>query len=255
MKIGKDKELFNIAEIQNYISKFEVKVQESDAKISQLKADIERADAEINIAMEKYILEENAISKKVLNNVQARKANLESELDTEMRKALKIKKIMTDGLAKLIPQASKQIREDLQTFNNVVEKGIYRKLQEKREEIEELLLTLQVSHNTVINEVSVYDEICSIFGFNQNKIGASNQMFHNNLFMPNRSFPEYGSPLINCSSLIATEDVLMRRRAEANAMYNTDRERMGLENEQLPLSKELKDVDLEKFLKELKLDE
>lgn len=255
MKIGKDKELFNIAEMDNYISKFEDKSQEVEGKINQLKAEIDRIDAEINIAMEEDILEGTASSKKQLNNVQARKANLESELDTEMRKALRVKEIMTDGLSKLIPQASNQIREDLRTFNNVVERGIYKKLQEKREEIEELLLILQVSHNTVINEISPYNEICSAFGFEKDKIGVSNQMFHNNLFMANRSFPQYGAPLINCYSLPAIEDVLMRSRAEANAMYNTDRERMGLEREQLPSYKKYEDINLEKFLKELKLDE
>lgn len=251
MKIGKHRKLFNIVEIQNYISKFESKLQESDTKINQLKADIDRADTEINVAMEKDILEGTASSKKELNNTQARKSNLESQVDAEMNKVLKIKEIMTNRLSKLIPQASKQISEDLKTFNNVVEKEIYRQLQEIREKQEELLLILQASHNMVINETSSLDEICSIFGFDQYKIEASNQMFHNNLFMPNRVFPQYGSPLINCSSLTAIEDVFMRSRAQANAIYNIDRERMGLENEQLPLSKELKDVDLDVFLKGL----
>ncbi|WP_411682419.1 hypothetical protein [Clostridium thailandense] len=149
MKIGKHRELFNIAEIQNYISKFEGKLQESDTKINKLKADIDRADAEINVAMEKDILEGTASSKKELNNAQARKSNLESQVDAEMNKVLKIKEIMTNRLSKLIPQASKQISEDLQTFNNVIEKEIYRQLQEIREKQEELLLTLQLAHNTV----------------------------------------------------------------------------------------------------------
>ncbi|WP_411682420.1 hypothetical protein [Clostridium thailandense] len=71
--------------------------------------------------------------------------------------------------------------------------------------------------------------------------------------MPNRSCPEYGSPLINNSNLLAIEDVLMRSSAEANAMYNTERERRGLESEQLPLSKGYKDIDLDEFLKGVKL--
>lgn len=249
MKIG-NKELFNVAEVNNYIGKFEDKLQESESKINQLKADIEKIDAELDKAMEADILEDSVNSRKALSNVQARKANIESQLDTEIKKVMKIKEIMTEGLSKLIPEASKQITEDLQTYNNTVEKEVYRQLAEIRQKQEELLLALQVAHNTVTLELFNFNELCHFADMEQYKKTASNEMFHNNLFMPHRSFPEYGSPLINCSNLPLIEDVLMRSRAEANAMYNCYRDES--EKEQLPQAKELKDIDLEKFLKGIK---
>ncbi|OAA91472.1 hypothetical protein [Clostridium ljungdahlii] len=251
MRVG-NKGLFNIAEVNNYIGKFEDKLQQSNNRISALQSDIEKIDAELDKAMEADILEDSASSRKILSNLQARKANLESQLDTEVKKVIKIKEIMTEGLSRLIPEASKQIQADLQTYNDCVEKEIYRQLMEVRQKQEELLLTLQVAHNTVINEIFKYDEICNFAGMEQYKRSLSNQSFHNNLFMPHRSFSEYGSPLINCSNLPLIEDVLMRSRAESNAVYNTDRERMGLEKEQLPQAKTFKDIDIEKFLKGIK---
>ncbi|AKA72053.1 hypothetical protein [Clostridium scatologenes] len=249
-----NKELFNIGEINNYIGKFEDKLQESNNKITQLKSDIANIETEIDKAFEQDILEGSTASKKELSNIQARKVNIEAQLDIEVKKALKIKDIMAVGLQKLIPEASNQIQADLQTYHNTVEKEIYRQLMEVRQKQEELLLGLQLAHNTVINELFSYDEICNTFGLEQYKKTASNEMFHNNLFMPHRSFPEYGSPLINCNYLPGIEDRLMRARAEVNAKYNIDRERMGLEEEQLPQAKTLQDIDLDKFLKELKSD-
>lgn len=250
MKLG-NRVLFNLEKVQQYVAKFEDKLQEADNKINMLRAEIEKLEAEIDVAMERDILEGSATSKKELSNIQARKVNVESQLDTEIKKVLKIEEIMNKGLAELIPESSKQIQEDLVTYNNVIEKEIYRQLKDVRDKQAELLLLLQVSHNAVINEVSNYNELCHFSNMENYKRTASNEMFHNNLFMPNRSFPEYGSPLLNCSHLLAIEDRLMRARAEANAKYNIDREALGLENEQLPQAKTLADVDLQKFLDSL----
>lgn len=249
MKIG-NKELFNISEVNNYIGKFEDKLQESNNRISELQSDIEKIDAELDKAMESDILEDSASSRKILSNLQARKANLESQLDTEVKKVMKIKEIMTEGLSRLIPEASKQIQADLQTYNDCVEKEIYKQLSEVRKKQEKLLLTLQVAHNTVTNELFNFNELCHFADMKQYQKAADNQIFHNNLFLPHRSCPELGSPLINCSNLQAISEVLDRSRSEANAMYNSYMDES--ENEQLPQAKAFKDIDLEKFLKGIK---
>lgn len=239
-----------MAEVNNYIDKFQDKLQESNNKINALRADIEKIETEIDTAMEKDILEGSASSKKELSNTQARKANVESQLNVEIKKALKIKEIMSAGLTNLIPEASKQVQEDLQTYTNVVEREIYKQLQEIRQKQEELLLILQVAHNTVINEVFNYNELCHFSNMENYKRTASNEMFHNNLFMPNRSFPEFGSPLINCSNLPSIQEMLMRTRAEANAMHN--HYKAEDEREQLQPAKEFKDINLQDFLDSLK---
>lgn len=143
------------------------------------------------------------------------------------------------------------IQADLKTYNDCVEKELYRQLMEERKKQEEILLAIQLCHNTISNEVFNFNEICNFAGMGQYTRNINNLSFHNNLFMPHRSFPEYGSPLLNCANLPAVENVIMRDRAKANFMFNDYRERKGLEQEQLPQAKKFKDIDLQKFLDEI----
>ncbi len=250
MMLVNGKEIFDISEVTEYMEKFEDKLQESYNKINQLKVDIERLDAEIDACMEVDILSGTAISRKDLSNVQARKANVESQLDTELQKVTKIKEIRDKKVAELIPKASKSIQQDLATFNSTVERETFARLQEIRQKQEELLLTLALARNTAIREISKYNQVCNFSGLTQYEKTASSQMFHNAGFTPHRSFPELGSPLINCNNLLAIEDVLGRSRADANAQYNGDKS--AEDKKQLPPAKTLKDIDLQKFLDEIK---
>lgn len=248
MKIGKQ-ELFNTEEINTYIGKFEGKINECNTKISQLKSSIEQSELEVDIAIEKDILEGSASSKKELSNISARKANAESQLEIELKKLSKIREIMMARLAELIPEASRQIQEDLNTYNATVEREIYMKLSVLRDQQAELLLTLQVAHNSVINEIFSYNDICNFAGLPHYEKTATNELFHQNLFMPHRNYAQYGSPLLNCNSLPSIEEHLMRARADANAQFNRYKDAEDME--QLPLPKECKDINLQDFLDKL----
>jgi len=248
MRLGK-KELFNTEEINTYIGKFENKLNECNAKIEQLKEAIGKAEQETDIAIERDILEDSTSSKKELCNISARKSNAELQLEVEMKKLSKIKEIMMVGLGKLVPEASRQIQEDLITFNNTVEKEVYSKLSILKDQQAELLLSLQVAHNTVINEIFSYNEICHFADLKHYAKTASNDLFQTNLFLPHRNYAEYGAPLLNCSLLPYIEEHLMRARADANAQFNSYKDEADME--QLPLSKGYADIDLQKFLSSL----
>lgn len=241
--------LFNISEVTEYMAKFEEKLQESDNKINQLRADILRLDAEIDACMEVDILSGTATSKKDLSNVQARKANVESVLADEMKKFYKIKEIRDKGLAELIPQASKSIQQDLSAFSNIVERAIFAQLQAVRQQQEELLLTLVLARNSALNEIFEFNQACNSAGLKRYERSVSNQIFHSAGFITNRAFPELGSPLLNCNNLLAIEDVVSRSRADANAIYNRDK--APEDKAQLSPAKTLKDIDLEAFLESL----
>ena len=241
--------LFNISEVTEYMAKFEEKLQESDNKINQLKSDISKLDTEIDACMEVDVLSGTATSKKDLSNVQARKAFAESVIADEMKKFYKIKEIRDKGLAELIPQASKLIQQDLSAFSNIVERAIFSQLQVVRQQQEELLLTLALARDTALNEIFEFNQACNLAGLKQYERSASNQMFHSAGFVPNRAFPELGSPLLNCNNLQTVEDVMSRSRADANAMYNQDK--APEDKAQLPQAKTLKDINLEAFLDSL----
>jgi hypothetical protein len=247
MKVN-GKKLFNFAEVEKFSNKFGEKIVESQNKIEQIKKEIERLDVETDELIEKDILSDDNTYSKELSNVTAKKANLQSQLDTETNKLTKINDIMSEGLKKIIPEMDKQTREDMSTFDQTVEKEIYRQLQEVRQEQERLLLTLQVAHNSVSSHLYTYNTYCEFAKLDRCKRGTGNDIFHNNLFVPNRSFPELGSPLLNASYLPICWDVIWRSQAEANSMYNRYED-----NGQLPPALKLEDINLQEFLDSLEV--
>ncbi|MBU3110308.1 hypothetical protein [Clostridium lacusfryxellense] len=248
MKIGKQ-ELFNTEEINTYIGKFEGKINECNTKIEQLKSSIEQSEFDVDLAIERDILEGSASSKKELGNISARNSNAESQLEIELKKLTKIREIMQGGLQKMVPEASRQLQEDLNTYNATVEKEAYRQLGKLRDKQSELLLSLQVAHDSIINDIFAYNDICNFAGIKQYEKTATNELFHQNLFMPHRNYAQYGSPLLNCHSLPYIEEHLMRDRANSNAQFNIYKSKEDME--QLPLPKEYKDIDLQDFLDKL----
>ncbi len=243
----KNVELFNTEEITSYISKFTAKLEGREKKIETLNAEIARLDADIDKAIEKDILEENAQSKKELANLIARKENVIAILNIEIEKLVKIKEIMAEGLKVFISRASEQIQKDLKTYNDTVEKDLFKKLQEIRQEQEQLLLLLLSARKSVMKEVNAYNSLCNFANLPEYRNMISHESFHNNLYLPNRSFAEFGSPLLQCNYLPMLEDILVRSRTNANSVYNNNRE----EKEQLPPAQSIQDIDIEKFLSEL----
>ena len=248
MKI-KGSKLFDNKEIISYISKFEGKITECNNKIEQLNNDIAKFDADIDIAIEADIMEGTISSKNNLQNISSRKANAQANLDTELKKLIKIKEIMLVGLGKLIPDASNQMHADLLKYNEIVEFQIYKQLQALREQQEILLLTLQKAHNAVITEHFEFNDLCLFAQMGEYGNAMSNESFHSNLFVPNRNYPELGSALLNAGYLPAIEDVLMHAQADANAEYNLYKE--DADKEQLPQAKCYTDIDLQEHLDNL----
>lgn len=244
------RELFSIEDIDNYTDKFTDKLTEINNRISQLDSDIVKCEAELDACLEADILEGTASTKKALSNEQSRKENLQSQRNNEILKVNKIKEIMAKGIEDLAVKADKKLRADMAVYNEVVEKEIFRQLGQLREQQEELLLTLQVAHNDVVNKLFSFDEICHLFDLKRYTKSPSNQMFHNNLHMAHRSFPEFGSPLINCNNLQVVEDRIMRARAEANFECNNGK--APEDKIQLPPTKTLRDVDLQAFIDSFK---
>lgn len=245
MKI-KGTKLFNNAEVDNYIAKFKGKTSECNNKIEQLNADILKYDIELDIALEADILEGTSASKNALQNITARKGNAQASLDVEMKKLLKIKTIMMAGLAKLIPDASIQMKADLAKYMEIVDYEIYKQLQLLKQQQEKLLLTLQMAHNVVISDSWEFDTLCTFAEMPNYKRNMSNENFQQNMYVCNRSFPEYGSPLLNSPYLSAIVSVLERERVDANAYINSP---LPLEDrKQLPDSLNFDDIDLQKFL-------
>ena len=220
----KNVELFNIEEVTSYISKFTAKLEGIEKKINTLKADIARLDKDIDQAVEKDILEETAQSKKELANLIARKENVTALLNIEVEKLVKIKIIMAEGLKVFIPRASDQIKKDLKVYNDTVEKDLFKRLQEVRQEQEQLLLLLLSARKSVMKEVNVFNSLCNFANLPEYRNVMSNESFHNNLYLPNRNFAYYGSPLLQCNYLPMLEDILVRSKANANSVYNSNRE-------------------------------
>jgi hypothetical protein len=242
----KGNKLFNNAEIDNYIEKFKGKTSESNNKIEQLNADILKYDVELDIALEADILEATSASKNALQNITARKGNAQASLDVEMKKLLKIKEIMMSGLAKLIPSASNQMKSDLAKYMEIVDHEIYKQLLSLKQEQEKLLLTLQMAHDIVISDSWEFDTLCNFAEMPSYKRNMSNENFQQNMYVCNRSFPEYGSPLLNSPYLSAIVSTLERERADANAIINVN---LPLEDRhQLPASLNFNDIDLQEFL-------
>ncbi len=248
MKI-KGVELFSSEQCNEYIGKFTDKINECNNKIEQLKADIEKCEVETDSCIEKDIMEASVSSKKELANITARQGNLNGQLQIELKRLSKIREILLQGLSKLVPQASKQIDNDLLLFNETVEKEVYRQLSELKKQQAELLLSLQLSHNKVISDMFNFDEICNFAGLTQYAKQPSNHLFHSNLFMAHRNFTELGSPLLNCQNLQGIEQHLERQRADDNAQFNYYKD--AEDKVQLPLPLGFKDIDLEKFLNSL----
>lgn len=242
-------ELFSSKECNDYIEKFTDKINECNSKIEQLKGDIVKCEADCDVAIEADILQNSSSSKKDLSNITARQGNLKGQLEIELKRLSKIREIMMAGLAKLVPVASKQMDNDLVTFDNTVEDEVYRQLRVLKEQQAELLLTLQVAHNAVTIEMFHFNELCHFADLNQYKKTTSNDLFQTGLFVTNRRHPEHGTPLLNCPSLPYIEEHLQRSRADANAEFNSYRSEA--DKEQLPLAKGYKDIDLQQFLDSL----
>lgn len=248
----KNIELFSITELTQYVEKFTDKLESSNNKINQLKQEVAKLGASIDSAIEKDILEETAQSKKELANVMARKENVTAQLNLELEKASKLKEIMEQGLHALIPVASDRLCNDLKVYIDTVERELYNHLHALKERQSELLLILQACHDLVNNELADFNEICNLANMPNYKRATGNDIFHLNMFMPNRAFAELGSPLLQLNFLPLIDDVLLRSRATANAIYNDNR--ADDMKQQLPPHKTLADVDIQKFLDEVKVD-
>lgn len=245
MKIN-NKELFNIQIIENYTDKFNEKGTEIQNKMSALEAEITELDNQIDKAMIADIMEGTASTRKELQNLKARRENSVNQYNVEQEKANKLKELMATGLAEIFPDVSKQIQDDKQTYFNTIEKEIYRQLAEIREKQLELLLTLKLARNTASNAVDEFNLHARTFGFKEIPMTFE----HQNMTIYNRSFPEFGSPLLNVQNLQAVEETAMRARAEANAFFNNGKTKE--EKEQLPQALTLADIDLQAFLDSLK---
>lgn len=246
------KQLFSTVGVDNYIEKFEGKLIESNNKIDQLRVDIVKCEEEIDSCMEVDILEGTASSKKDLSNISARNLNLQSQLDTEIQKVTKIKAIMDRGIAELMPEANKQLLEDMKIFNDTVEKESYRKLGQLREQQEEILLALQVAHSEVVTKLFDFDSICNLFEITRYKKNPSNNMFHSHLHMAHREFPEFGIPVIDCNNLQGIEERLFRTWADVNALANTNLPKD--QRIEIPQPKKLQDINLQDYIDNLKCD-
>lgn len=248
MKLA-NKELFDTSELMNYVNKFETKITCSTNEIERIKADIEKLDIEIDSLIEKDILSDTDEYKKELSNARARRANLVTLHEEEVNKLNKIAEIMKEGVVKIVPELKKRIDQDLSVYSKTVERHIFKELMEIREKQTELFLTLIAARRTVIKDLRDYDVICKGFGLKEYARELTDSSFHNNMFYPNRSCPEFGAPLLNIHMVTATEEVALRARAEAYGIYNRDRSRE--ECRPLPPSKKLSDIDIEKFLADI----
>lgn len=251
MKLA-NKKLFDVSELINYVSKFEKKVMSCTKSIEQLKADIDKLDMEINTLIEKDIMSDTDEYKKDLSNARAKRANLVTMHEEEVSKLNKIVEIMKQGVNKIIPELKNRLNQDLSVYLYEVERYIYNQLKEIRETQAELLLTLVAARHIVLDELWDYDTVCEELGLAQYKKGLTLGSFHNNMFYPNRNFPELGAPLLNIGTVTATEEIVFRAWAEANAIYNRDKS--PEESEQLPQSMKLSDVNIEKYLSKIKVD-
>jgi len=244
MKVN-GKELFSFEAVEKYINKFEDKIYTSGDKVKALLEEVEQLDKQIDNLIEQDILSDvdNPKYSKDIQNTTGRKINTEQQLKIEREKFEKLQSVFTEGLKKFTPELEKQYREDLQEYNHTVEKEIFRQLSELRKQQEKLLLTLIKARNSVDTGTVEYNEYCELAGETNKK--RSTGGYHNNAFMPNRSFPELGAPLLNLYSIPAIEDSICRNRAEANAMLSIDKRNT------LDSALKLVDIDLDEFLKEL----
>ncbi len=245
MKIN-NKELFNISRLEEYSQKFEAKAQEIQNKMNQLEAEIAVINEQIDKAQIADIMEGSTATRKELNNLKARKENSISQYNQEVENAQKLKQLMAVGMQDIMPEVSKQIAEDKSVYFNSIEREIYRQLAEIREKQIELLLTLKLARTVSSNAVDEFNLHARTFGFKEIPMTFE----HQNMTIYNRSFPEFGSPLLNVQNLQAVEETAMRARAEANAFFNNGKTKE--EKEQLPQALTLADIDLQKFLDSLK---
>lgn len=245
-----NRELFSIEEIDNYTDLFTDKLTECNNKITQLDLDIAKREAEEDACIEVDILSGTATSRKNLSDCQGRKENLQTQRNTEVKKIAKIHEIMAKGIEGLVVKADKILREDMAVYQEEVEKEIYRKLGQLREQQELLLLTLQVAHNDIVNKLVNYDEVIDLFNLpSRYKRSASNLIFHNNLHMAHRSYPEFGVPIIDIYNLPAIEERLSRIWADSNSQANINRAKE--DKIAIPQPKKLKDIDLQEFIDNL----
>jgi hypothetical protein len=245
MKVN-GKKLFNFEAVEKYISKFEDKIYSSGDKVKALSEEAEQLDKQIDDLIEQDIMsdEENPKFARDTQNLTGRKINTEQQLKIEREKFEKLQRVFAEGLKRFFPELESQFREDLQEYNRTVEKEIFRQLSELRKQQEILLLTLRKARNSVDRSTVEYNGYCELAGETNKK--KSTGGYHNNAFMPNRSFPELGAPLLNLSNIMAVEDVIFRNRAEANAMLSEDKRNT------LDRALKLVDINLDEFLKELK---
>ena len=251
MKIN-GKELFLSPEVDLYIAKFTDRITLTNSRIDQLKLDIQKCVEAVDSLMIADIMDDSTTSKKDLANEQARKLNLEVQLQTEITKLGKIKEVMSQGIVEILAVASQQLTTDLSVYTENFEKECCRKLYELRIQQEEIFLSMQVARSEVINKLFEHDSICEVFDLNRFKKHPSRDSFHNNLHMASRSHPQFGAPLITANNLIAVEDNIMRAWANTNAQAN-----IPLPDDQqisIPRPMTLQDVNLESFIDTLEQD-
>lgn len=244
----KNRELFNLEEVNNYISKFQGKLEESSKLINSYNNQLEQLEVDLDSAISANILDDTKESAVALDNLTAKKANIMNSLEIETKKAMKIKELLQAELVKVLPNISKQFEEDERFFKQTVEKDLFKKLYELKQKQEEYLLLLEASRRQVQNEIFEFNTLADFAGLTRLKRTADNTLFFQDAFNPNRDYAEYGSVLINCNNLSAIEAVLDMSRNNANGVYNQYRE----VNEQLPPAKKVADVDLAKYLKSIK---
>jgi hypothetical protein len=250
MRIGK-KKIYNIDEVVKVIGKFDEKINKQMEKATRYEAEIESLTQRLNEAIEKDIMEGD--NEAVITDLGARIANTHTLLDISLESIDRIKTLRAERLKEILPATKKQINEDRHTFEDTVEKEIFTKLSEIRKEQEKLLLTLALARGQAITETTAYNTLCEDCELAEYTVNLSQESFHNNLQMAHSRFPELGVPVLSISHITTLEEKMTRDRANANAVYNRGKDADQVE--QIPDVIKKEDIDLEGFLKGLKVNE
>lgn len=251
MKIG-TKELFSTEELKNVLTKFENKINKQLEKKSKYEEEIKTLQSKLEKAVEKDILEGN--NEVEITRITACIANTKTLLNIVDDSINNIKKIREERLTEELSAVKEQFYKDNEIYINTVELELFTRLSELRKKQEILLLLLIASRNDVSNTVSNYNAICEENGLPVYKVGfGSSESYNSNLISAPSLAPELGPAILAVEYLDEVPDRIERNRAEANAA--TNRGKSVEEMIQVVDYNRLEDVDLENFLKTLKVSE
>lgn len=245
MRVGR-KELFNIEEVKAVINKFQDKKVKAEETVAKYDTEIAELEKKLDEAITKEILGEG--TQLDVDNIRARLDNLAVLKQIEADRLQKINRLLHERLLEIIPTVSKQMDKDFVAYNNTVEYELFKRLDEIRQEQELTLLLLAGARSEVLLDLFELDQICNEYGFTDYvKNRSDNAFVDNNLNNICRTFPQFQKPLLTVARVSNIENVLSTNRAEANADCNE------AQRELLPQPKTMEDIDLQKFLKGLKV--